>query len=163
MPNLFKKCVSCELMRNEETEYHYNGAKYSDGKKRKRLDCVYCCRERRSKYFKDPVKRRMINERRRNTYGEDRQGKNRKNALQALYGLTLEQYDLMREQQNFSCAVCKAHESTVFRKKLYVDHCHATNKIRGLLCAACNSAIGLLKESIETLNNSIEYLTKNKK
>lgn len=35
-----------------------------------------------------------------------------------------------------------------------------TLKIRGLLCGNCNRAIGLFKESISSLKNSIAYLEK---
>lgn len=160
MPNLLKECKVCKLQRDAETEFHYNGAKYADGSKKKRADCVYCCRKRRSEYFQNPEKRAKINSRRRRTYGEDRKTKNRIRALKFLYGLTLEQYDQMRLEQDFKCACCHTHESLVTKKKLYVDHNHTTNKIRGLLCATCNSALGLFKEDPVIMQNAIKYLKK---
>lgn len=44
--------------------------------------------------------------------------------------------------------------------KLVVDHCHDTGKIRGLLCHNCNRALGLLKDSVHTLESAIDYLEK---
>lgn len=41
-----------------------------------------------------------------------------------------------------------------------VDHCHETNKIRGLLCGKCNTLLGNAADSIEILEASIEYLQK---
>ena len=43
-------------------------------------------------------------------------------------------------------------------KRLHIDHCHTTNKIRGYLCAAHNQGIGLFNENIEDLKAAINYL-----
>jgi hypothetical protein len=54
------------------------------------------------------------------------------------YGLERGKYDLMLERQGGCCAVCSRVEDS-----LHVDHDHTTNKVRGLLCSNCNTAIGL--------------------
>jgi len=41
-----------------------------------------------------------------------------------------------------------------------MDHCHKTNKIRGLLCGKCNSAIGFFDDDTELLEKAIDYLKK---
>ena len=83
--------------------------------------------------------------------------------LKYKYGITEKQYDEMLEIQNFRCAICKsAHTKSSAAKKLVVDHCHTTNKVRGLLCSSCNKAIGLFEDSTEFLNQAIEYLRRNK-
>lgn len=41
---------------------------------------------------------------------------------------------------------------------LSVDHCHKTNKIRGLLCSSCNFMIGLSKDSPIILRKAADYL-----
>lgn len=74
--------------------------------------------------------------------------KNYRNAhLKHRYGITLDEYDAMAEAQGGVCAVCgrpptakntRAHWSG----KLCVDHCHDTNRVRGLLCNDCNLAVG---------------------
>lgn len=73
------------------------------------------------------------------------------------FGITLEDYNLMYEEQNGNCAICKEHSSTHDRL-LAIDHCHTTGKIRKLLCKNCNLALGLIKENKETLNTMISYL-----
>ena len=78
--------------------------------------------------------------------------------LKAAYGITLEEYNKKVKQQNHKCAICKADEVDVMNQTLYVDHCHTTNKVRGLLCHPCNVSLGLLKENIEVLDNAKTYL-----
>lgn len=73
-----------------------------------------------------------------------------------IYGLTLEQYDEMEKFQDGKCAIC----GVVPSRRLDIDHNHTTNKVRELLCSPCNTAIGSVNESIETLNKVIAYLTK---
>lgn len=47
-----------------------------------------------------------------------------------------------------------------FPKKLYIDHCHTTGTVRGLICQQCNTLLGMAKDSIPTLENAIVYLRK---
>ena len=76
-----------------------------------------------------------------------------KNArLKRKYGITLEQYNAMSQEQDNVCFICKQ------QKKLVVDHCHNTGAVRGLLCNECNTAIGFLKETPQYFINALEYL-----
>ena len=75
------------------------------------------------------------------------------------FGLSVEQYDLMLQQQNGVCAICKQLE-TGKTINLCVDHCHKTGKVRGLLCGKCNKALGLIGDNLETLTNAGIYLVK---
>ena len=86
---------------------------------------------------------------------------NRKYKLKLSYGLSVEQYNTILEEQNYCCAICNTKEDELTRG-LVVDHCHESNKVRGLLCTYCNVAIGMLKENEENLLASIQYLRKYK-
>lgn len=61
------------------------------------------------------------------------------------YGITLDDYNKMRKDQNYSCAICGRHEDKVKGKvgvrPLHIDHCHTTGKVRGLLCGRCNTSL----------------------
>ena len=69
------------------------------------------------------------------------------------YGITLEQYNLIKESQEGCCKICK--EKT---DNLVVDHCHTTDKVRGLLCTHCNLGLGHFKDNPETIKASLLYL-----
>jgi hypothetical protein len=76
------------------------------------------------------------------------------------YGLSKEQYNDLYIKQDYKCAICEVKESELKdkRKKLFVDHCHSSNKVRGLLCTRCNTLLGNAKDDIETLKKAIDYL-----
>lgn len=102
------------------------------------------------------------------------EGDNVRRVNLAKYRLTLEQYNEMRISQNYRCAICKRHEDELAdnnrgrpRKdgtpnkpaaKLVVDHDHVTNVVRGLLCAACNVALGFFADHPGALENAVRYL-----
>lgn len=71
--------------------------------------------------------------------------------------ITKQAYDGMYVAQNGCCVICGRHQSE-FRKRLCIDHCHKTNKIRGLLCINCNTGLGHFKDNPQILANAIEYL-----
>ena len=79
--------------------------------------------------------------------------------LKKMYGIDLTIYDEMRKQQLFSCLICNTHEDAL-PVSLYVDHCHTTGRVRGLLCRDCNFLLGLAKDNKETLDKAIKYLNK---
>ena len=81
-------------------------------------------------------------------------------SIKNLYGLTIEELNHVKLLQNNSCKICKTHESNL-KRKLFVDHCHETEKIRGLLCQSCNTMIGNAKDNILVLQSAINYLSSN--
>lgn len=74
-----------------------------------------------------------------------------------LYGLTKDAHKQLLISQNNTCKICKKTEEQE-GKRLAIDHCHRTLKVRGLLCENCNRALGLIKEDTNTLLNMIEYV-----
>ena len=92
---------------------------------------------------------------------EDWALQNRKYWLQSQYGMSVEEYNNRLKEQNHKCGICFADEVDVFKQTLYVDHCHTTNKIRGLLCHACNTALGLFKDNEQVLEQAKIYLKGN--
>lgn len=73
--------------------------------------------------------------------------------LQNTYNINLDVYDKMYAEQDGKCFICGEHKEVLF-----VDHNHATGKVRKLLCHNCNSILGLSYESIDILKEAIDYL-----
>lgn len=76
----------------------------------------------------------------------------RKSRLKADYGITLEQWNAMRTAQGGACAICFT------KTALAVDHCHASGRVRGLLCGSCNRAIGMLGDDPVRARAAAAYL-----
>lgn len=74
------------------------------------------------------------------------------------YGISLEDFNEMRENQQNRCAICDIHEIHAPKSILFVDHCHSSGKVRALLCHHCNSGLGLFKDNALFLNTAILYL-----
>lgn len=78
---------------------------------------------------------------------------------EAKYGITREQYEALHKAQNGKCASCGCiWAGTEKHPDLVVDHDHNTGAVRGLLCPDCNQALGLLRDSIVTLDAAKAYL-----
>lgn len=75
-----------------------------------------------------------------------------------IYGLTEEEFLLMKSSQNGSCAICGSSQEQGLKRELDVDHCHSTGEIRGLLCNNCNRGIGHLQDDPDILLRAYEYL-----
>jgi hypothetical protein len=71
-------------------------------------------------------------------------------------GVATREYLRLSKLQNNLCAVCGEPEP--YGRKLALDHCHTTGKIRGLLCTECNQGIGKLKDRPDILRQAAEYL-----
>lgn len=79
----------------------------------------------------------------------------RKTHLKRNYGMTLEEFDSMINDQKNNCKICNdSFENT----QPYVDHCHTTGNIRGILCKSCNQMLGFSKDNIIILKEAIDYL-----
>lgn len=74
------------------------------------------------------------------------------------YGLSEEEFKLLEQTQQGVCAICGQPETVSRLKRLSVDHCHKTGKIRGLLCSNCNNGIGRFKDSAILLRKAAEYI-----
>lgn len=75
------------------------------------------------------------------------------------YGLTIADYDAMLEAQGGGCAICGAVEVEGDRTSFHhVDHCHASGKVRGVLCRHCNNGLGHFRDDPSLLRAAAKYL-----
>lgn len=64
--------------------------------------------------------------------------------------------DYIREQRGL-CLVC-AKDLPSRSKMVHVDHCHATGRVRGVLCSKCNKLLGMAGDDPDTLDRGARYL-----
>lgn len=66
------------------------------------------------------------------------------------------------ERQEGRCAICGRPPGAGAKpgtgKRLCVDHCHETKKVRGLLCDSCNLGLGKFQDSPDLLRKAALYL-----
>ena len=131
-----KPCDTCNEVK-PLTEFHKNPT----GKDGHFRYCKPCHRKKANQWIKD----------------NPEQTKN--TILLRKYGITAQIFDKMLEDQCGRCAICGTHfESS---KATHIDHCHITGKVRSILCNHCNLVLGHAKESVQILENAVQYLKHN--
>ena len=83
----------------------------------------------------------------------------RRHTLKYKYGLTPEQVQLLWEQQNRRCAICFCPVA-LLGQQTHIDHDHATEVVRGLLCVNCNMGLGHFRDDPLILRQAWCYLEK---
>ena len=134
------------------------------------IDGLECwCREchKEKIRIKNQIRQRKYKETRKrynDTHKEQMSKQKAEKRLSTRYGITIEDYRVMQENQNGKCSICNKEQTRLNRNnkpiRLAVDHDHKTGRIRGLLCYKCNSGIGYFNDNIELLSKPINYLTK---
>lgn len=81
--------------------------------------------------------------------------------IKKAYGLSLEEFESMLKKQNNSCAICGFKDDGNKSFFPFVDHCHSSDIVRGLLCSKCNFGLGNFNDDIQLLKNAIKYLEDN--
>ena len=72
--------------------------------------------------------------------------------IKSRYGLTEGDVDRMREEQKDLCAICQGP-----MKRMCIDHCHSTGRVRGLLCHPCNVKLAAI-ENTDFAESARRYL-----
>lgn len=168
MSDIVKICeIHGELTRNKV----YQQFSTHKDKKYPYFQCRICVSDKKKRlYYAEHEKSKKYSLMMRKKHYDKCIERDRKYKRQLL--LNESKYIELQEKQNSLCAICnnpetaKSHRNRTKSKdneetnikRLSIDHCHKTGKIRGLLCSKCNTALGLLKDSIEILEKSIKYL-----
>ena len=162
-----KKCKKCG-----ETDFYKSGGCKNCVKARNnkyRAEHPEEARARHKKYHAEHREEHCAyNKKHYAEHREERRARNKKHyaehreearaiALMRNYGITIEEYDNMFAAQNGICAICGKPQNG---KRLFVDHNHETDKVRGLLCQNCNIALGHMGDDAQLLIKAIDYLMK---
>lgn len=122
--------------------------------------CMVC---RRTKYLAKEGKREIHRQGSKNWYHNNPDEAKNRNLKR--YGITFDDYNQLREKQNYCCAICGKNEEDIPQGRakrtqtaLAVDHSHETGKVRGLLCIGCNTILGKCYEDVSILKRAVKYL-----
>lgn len=164
-----KICTKCKETK-DLTEF-YNTKQTKSGKTSK---CISCYREygvqyraKNPKYWKHSTKWRKENPEKWKKWWDVYYSRNKEKIARyrteynlGLHGLTIEDYEELKREQNNCCAICRLPENQSGGKhnKLLVDHNHKTGRIRGLLCDRCNRAAGFVRDSPTIAEALSKYL-----
>ena len=144
-----KYCPRCERVRHVEFFHKSNGK--HDGRAGW---CRQCCGESQRRFRElHPERVRAVQKRGQLNY-----------RLKKL-GITHVAYEGMIATQGNRCAICGSPPADWRARDpvLHIDHCHATGKVRGLLCASCNQGLGFFKDDARRVLLAARYLVKYQK
>jgi hypothetical protein len=146
-----KTCTQCK--HEKPTSQFRILRKNKNGSNLYRGKCDDCYNEHyRKKYHKLTLEEKKVKQKRNNQRWSPEKRKDYK--LQKNFGITLDQFKIMLQNQDNKCYICKKNILDCG----HVDHCHKTGKVRKILCRNCNTGIGLLREDVSILYNCIFYL-----
>jgi len=72
------------------------------------------------------------------------------------HGISLQEFDAMLRHQRYACGICERP----FRSTPCIDHCHATDLVRGLLCSKCNVGLGHFEDNPAFLVKAARYMAR---
>lgn len=141
-------CVACHARAgrtnyNKNVEYYRKYNRDRQREWRKKPGSEKKTREYKARYKKTHPERLRELRRRKNIRG---------------YGITPEEHKEMVKKQKNRCAACGGPPTGRW-KKLVIDHCHKTKKVRGLLCSKCNTAAGHLNDDPRKASSLARYLS----
>lgn len=154
-------CNECSVEKPLTLEYFHSAGRGDNLRK----TCKECVNKKRRENID---LKKKANKKRKEKYANDPEYRKRHKdrVYRNKFGITLEEYNKMFNDQNGCCKLCGIHQSNC-PKALAVDHCHEHEEktgeilIRGLLCGNCNKGLGNFKDNTETLKLAISYLLNN--
>ena len=136
-----KKCIKCGVEKPLNLFRKKLDGKYGVG-----AQCKSCINAAQTR----PKKPKRTKEETKNLY--------KSRAFFKKYGIHRSDFDLLRAKQDNKCAICKGNLEN--NKKSHMDHCHASGKLRGVLCTKCNVGLGMFQDNMENLKSAVKYLKK---
>lgn len=178
---LNQKCTKCGEEKPHTLEFFHSrgkAARLKDGTIPLHVMCKVCTNKRVKEQTKarkeaDPEGFKEQQKKMREKHKEERANQKSKewaeknpdkrfNAhLKRNYSISIETYNEMLKGQKGQCKICGTEDFTKGKSnknRPFVDHCHTTGKVRGLLCHHCNAGLGHFLDDTELLLSAINYL-----
>ncbi len=154
-----KRCSKCQ---EEKTLNDFYPAK----KGRVKTWCKDCEKEYQRNLYKDnPERCRKRARDWREKYADKHNERRRQNRIETYITESARKYDISKERarelaNTTHCECCGIEFATkeLPLARRNIDHCHVTGAVRGAICSRCNTVLGLVKDSGETLSYLTEYV-----
>lgn len=158
MENLdrIKQCTQCKV--EKPLSEFYKKPKSKDGV---RPQCIICTKANAKRSGTKNLEKRRVQNKAWLESNPDRYAIYLERKRAKTYGLTEQDIKELYVKHNAACAICFEPETS--DKKLCIDHCHSTGKVRGLLCATCNLMLGKAGDCAERLSRAVVYLKASEK
>ena len=154
-------------------EGQFHACAVRKGRAYRKSSCIDCCRSTTAAHTRDNpdmAKARQGRRPNRDWTGERKKRlgpslkkENRRRNVRAKFGITLEEYEGMLQDQGFQCAIC-SHDISLNpeggERQAVLDHNHSSGDLRAFLCNLCNVLVGMCGENTNTLTEAILYLEK---
>lgn len=164
-------CKECRI--KQQIEYQKNNPKYKEYQKKHYKENKEYYKEQSKKNrpkknnarnirYAEDAEFRLATIKKSKEYRQRNPNKKKEHELRTKYNMTFEDFEKLKKDQSNSCAICGFKNDGNKAFFPFIDHCHSTNKVRGLLCSKCNFGIGHFNDDIDLLKKAIRYLEKTK-
>jgi hypothetical protein len=150
-----KTCTKCNIEK-ELTEF-YKESRTKDGHRNQCKACRDSSRTDRKGENAAIYAAYMRKHRKEHPLSQKQKDQGVSRSLKHRYGITLEEYHQILESQGGHCLLCPRRTDN--GRRLCVDHCHTSGKVRGILCAGHNAAIAIL-DNPKLFSRAMAYLGK---
>ncbi|NEB70312.1 hypothetical protein G3I39_25125 [Streptomyces fulvissimus] len=143
-----KTCKTCGETKPLEAFY-----KKADCLHGRTTNCIDCHKvTRKAQYWADPERYRAYSSTWIRENPEKAKRMSRAAMLKYKYGLSLDEYEAMVEEQEGRCLICRT------RADLVVDHCHERGHLRGLICQPCNVGLGSFRDDPVVMRRAAAFI-----
>lgn len=149
-----RACRTCKEVKGPE------GFPRDRGRRDGRGTLCLVCQAQATRYYQSIADPAEVKRRKRADFQNNRETY-RRAQLRMNFGITLERYREVHDEQDGVCAICGEPETATVRGRvlvLAVDHDHVTGKVRQLLCGACNKAVGFFRDSPDLMRRAAAYI-----
>lgn len=134
----------------------------SRAKDKRRSDCRACSRESNAEWYhrnRERARKTRLDWHRKNPgwsaayYEANKEhiiARNQRSRVKRLYGLAAGEYEALIARGCVICGTCEG--------RICVDHDHESGAVRGALCNACNSMLGLARDDPGRLRAAADYV-----